>query len=68
MTVHGGYQRAVGVEVHFYGLIFAAALFTTGIVAFISTFIRYGLPVGELERGPVGDVANTAAPMRTVPA
>ena len=35
-------------EVHFWGLILAACLFTLGIIAFIIDFIRYGLPVGEL--------------------
>jgi nitric oxide reductase subunit B len=33
------------IEVHFYGLILAAALFTTGIALFIWNFISYGLPV-----------------------
>ncbi len=37
-----------------------AACFTSGIVAFIWTFIRYGLPVGDLERGPVGDAPDLA--------
>ncbi len=32
------------IEVHFIGLLLAAALFTLGIVAFIWNFIRYGLP------------------------
>ena len=32
------------IEVHFIGLILAATLFTTGIVLYIVTFIRYGLP------------------------
>ena len=46
------------IEVHFIGLILAASLFTVGIACFIYTFIRYGLPVGELERGPVGDAPD----------
>jgi nitric oxide reductase subunit B len=36
------------IEVHFFGLILAAGLFTLGIGAFIYTFIRSGLPVGEV--------------------
>ncbi len=38
-------------EMHFYGLILAASLFATGIIAFIWNFIRYGKPVGELASG-----------------
>lgn len=33
------------VEVHFFGLVLAAALFTTGIIAFVYNFIRFGLPL-----------------------
>src|SRR5690606_19668528 len=33
------------IEVHFLGLVMAATLFTTGIIAYIWNFIRYGLPV-----------------------
>jgi nitric oxide reductase subunit B len=33
------------IQVHFFGLILAASLFTLGIIAFIINFIRYGLPV-----------------------
>jgi nitric oxide reductase subunit B len=36
-------------QVHFIGLILAASLFTSGIIAFIYNFIRYGGPVGEVE-------------------
>ena len=36
------------IEVHFWGLILAALLFTSGIVAFIWNFIRYGLPVARV--------------------
>lgn len=32
-------------EVHFFGLILAASLFTLGIVLYVYNFIRYGLPV-----------------------
>jgi nitric oxide reductase subunit B len=48
------------IEVHFFGLILAACLFTFGIACFIYTFIRYGLPVAELQRGPVGDAPDLA--------
>jgi nitric oxide reductase subunit B len=36
------------IEVHFLGLVLAATLFTSGIIAFIYNFIRHGLPVNEL--------------------
>ncbi|MBX3185309.1 MAG: cbb3-type cytochrome c oxidase subunit I [Polyangiaceae bacterium] len=36
------------IEMHFIGLILAAALFTLGIIAFIYNFIRYGWPRGEV--------------------
>jgi nitric oxide reductase subunit B len=45
------------VEVHFWGLILAASLFTTGIIAYIWNFIRYGMPVGTL-----GSESSTVAP------
>lgn len=45
------------VEVHFYGVLLAASLFTLGIIAYIYNFIRYGLP--KLER--VADVYETTA-------
>lgn len=35
------------IEVHFVGLILAASLFTSGIIAFIYNFIRHGRPAGE---------------------
>jgi nitric oxide reductase subunit B len=38
------------VEVHFIGLGLAATLFTLGIGAYIWNFIRFGKPVGELQR------------------
>jgi nitric oxide reductase subunit B len=47
--------------VHFIGLILAATLFTSGIIAFIYNFIRYGLPVGEVEE-PLSPGAAVAAP------
>ena len=39
------------VEVHFWGLILAASLFTVGVTAFIYNFIRHGLPKGEVQGG-----------------
>jgi len=38
------------IEVHFWGLIMAASLFTLGIGAFIWNFIQHGMPKAELER------------------
>jgi nitric oxide reductase subunit B len=38
------------IEVHFWGLILAATLFTLGVIAFIYNFVRHGLPKGEIER------------------
>jgi nitric oxide reductase subunit B len=35
------------ISVHFFGLVLAATLFTVGIVLFIATFVRYGLPQAE---------------------
>lgn len=35
------------VEVHFLGLVLAAALFTAGVVLFIYTFIRFGRPIAD---------------------
>lgn len=37
------------IEVHFFGLVLAASLFTLGIIAFVWNFIRFGLPVGEVK-------------------
>lgn len=39
------------VEVHFLGLVMAATLFTTGIIAFVWNFIRFGLPSDEVLSG-----------------
>jgi len=44
------------IEVHFYGLILAALLFTSGIALFIWNFISYGLPVDTLATGEVEEV------------
>ena len=44
-------------EVHFYGVLLAALLFTLGIAAFIYNFIRYGLPNPERTR----DIYESAA-------
>ena len=49
-------------QVHFIGLILAAGLFTSGIVAFIYNFIRYGGPVGDVEEPiPTGTRATVPA-------
>ncbi|MBX7083742.1 MAG: cbb3-type cytochrome c oxidase subunit I [Nannocystaceae bacterium] len=39
------------IEIHFWGLILAAGLFTTGILAQLWVFIRSGLPVGDRVAG-----------------
>jgi nitric oxide reductase subunit B len=36
-------------EVHFFGLVLAALLFTLGIIAFVANFIRYGLPNSQMQ-------------------
>ncbi len=36
------------IEVHFLGLVLAAALFTMGILAFVWNFIRFGKPQGKM--------------------
>ncbi|MEM7200363.1 MAG: cbb3-type cytochrome c oxidase subunit I [Planctomycetota bacterium] len=36
------------IQVHFFGVVLAAGVFTAGIVAYIVTFIRYGKPVGTV--------------------
>ena len=38
------------IEVHFWGLLLAASLFTLGIIAYVWNFIRHGMPKGEVER------------------
>ncbi len=38
------------IEVHFMGLILAACLFSIGIACFVYDFIRYGRPVGLVQR------------------
>ena len=48
-------------QVHFWGLIFAACLFTLGIAAFIWNFIRHGWPVAIELAGKDEDLARPAA-------
>jgi len=48
------------IEVHFYGVILAASLFTLGIASFVYNFIRYGLPRGEVEPSTVEALADLA--------
>ncbi|PJZ70433.1 nitric-oxide reductase large subunit [Leptospira perolatii] len=45
------------IEVHFLGLVLAAIVFTSGIIAFIINFIRFGIPSDEAlgEEGMTGD-------------
>ncbi len=50
------------IEVHFWGLILAASLFTLGIGAFVWVFIRSGMPLGRVEPG--GPLVELAAPPR----
>jgi nitric oxide reductase subunit B len=50
------------IEVHFWGLILAASLFTLGIIAYVWNFIRYGMPKGVLEGGADEPEAKTDAP------
>lgn len=38
------------ISVHFLGLVMAATLFTAGIVAYIWNFIKFGLPVAEINK------------------
>ena len=45
------------IEVHFWGLILAACLFTVGIIAFIWNFIRYGMPINVANSAANGEVA-----------
>jgi nitric oxide reductase subunit B len=47
-------------QVHFIGLILAATLFTSGVIAFIYNFIRYGWPVGDVEETPSSGAAVAA--------
>ena len=39
------------IQVHFLGLVLAAALFTVGIISFVWNFIRFGWPVGDVIDG-----------------
>ena len=59
-------ERRVGMDflavqnelaIHFFGLILAAGLFTLGILAFIYTFVKSGLPVGEVDTLAAAEVA-----------
>ncbi|MCA9612506.1 MAG: cbb3-type cytochrome c oxidase subunit I, partial [Myxococcales bacterium] len=50
------------IEVHFWGLILAASLFTLGVVAFIYNFVRHGLPKGEVESSGVNEDEHESEP------
>lgn len=54
-------QVQTELEMHFWGLILAASLFTLGMTAFIWNFVRYGLPVGQIEGATEGAVELPAA-------
>lgn len=54
-----GVQKEI--EVHFYGLILAASLFTFGILCFIYDFVRYGRPVGDVREGADEEAQEIAA-------
>ncbi len=45
-------------QVHFFGVVLAAGLFTAGIVAYIIMFIRYGKPVGEVTAEEDAELAS----------
>lgn len=47
-------------EVHFWGLILAASLFTLGVGCFVWDFIRYGRPVGEVRRDEEDEAESVA--------
>jgi nitric oxide reductase subunit B len=59
-------ERRVGMDflavqnelaIHFLGLILAAGLFTLGILTFVYTFVKSGLPVGEIDALAAAEVA-----------
>ncbi len=55
------------IEVHFWGLILAACLFTVGIISFIWNFIRYGTPIALANPANNGEArAPAAEPAATV--
>ena len=49
-------QKAI--QVHFFGLVIAATLFTIGAGAFIYDFIRYGMPNATPSGSPLEDDAS----------
>ena len=59
-------QVQTEIQVHFWGLILAASLFTLGITAFIWNFIQHGKPVGELDTSR--DAVEPAAALAAVDA
>jgi nitric oxide reductase subunit B len=54
------------VEMHFWGLIMAASLFTTGVIAYVWNFIRYGMPTALATGKP--SMAQEPAPEPPLPA
>ncbi len=51
------------IEMHFWGLIMAATLFGSGIVAFIYNFVRHGMPVAAVGSARYAEEAESAAPL-----
>jgi nitric oxide reductase subunit B len=54
------------VEMHFWGLVMAASLFTTGVIAYVWNFIRYGMPTALATGKP--SMAQEPAPEPPLPA
>ena len=54
------------IEMHFIGMLLAAALFTVGIIFFIITFLKHGRPSDEaLGMDPAEDNDSAATPVKT---
>jgi nitric oxide reductase subunit B len=54
------------IEMHFIGMLLAAALFTVGIIFFIITFLKHGRPTDEaLGTDPALESEPAAAPVGT---
>lgn len=49
------------IEIHFWGLILAAGLFTVGIISFIYNFIKYGAPLKFETKATDGPAAGAGA-------
>ncbi len=53
------------VEMHFWGLVMAASLFTTGVIAYVWNFIRYGFPTALATGKP--SMTQEAADVQPLP-